>query len=199
MLFQAVLLCWLGLTQTIFGDIFPLMEAVIKYGLFDRYLILPYPPIGIILTRGFNYRSSGTFLAGVIVLIYSIIKMNILISWIKVFLFIGFVFTGMLLYISFIIFYCTLALRLISVFRLRELLNNIILLGNFPVEVFSGFLKIIYLTVLPMAIWINFPTRILLGRLTPISFCSVVVSILLFLISLFVWKNQLKKYSSAGG
>lgn len=199
LLFQAVLLFWIGFTDTIFGDIKPLMEATIQYGLFDRYLIFPYPPLVILLTRGFNYRSTGTLLAGIIALTYAFIKLSISLTWWRIVLFLVYFAAGILLYLALLILYCTIALRLVYVLNLSVVLDKIIQLGNWPVEIFSGTLKIISFSVLPIAIWINIPCRILLGHLEVTAVFSLIPALILFIVSLILWNKNLKNYTSAGG
>jgi ABC-2 type transport system permease protein len=199
LLFQALLLFWSGFTKTLFGNIRPLIEVCFKYGLFDRYLVYPYPPIGLLLTNGFDYQSVGTLLAGVITVIYSIIKLKLHIDITVILLFFFFQVQGILLYLAFIIFYCAIALKLINIKRLDEILNNIFFFGNFPAEVFSGILQFIYLSVLPLAIWIYYPAQVLLDRIEIFPITAVILCPVLFSGSLFFWYIQLKRYTSAGG
>ena len=77
-LFQAVLLLWSGIIGTFLGNLRPLITVVAKFGLFDRFLLFPYPSISVLITSGFGYNSFGTLIAGLLALIYSIIKLNII-------------------------------------------------------------------------------------------------------------------------
>lgn len=198
-LFTAMLLFWSGATETIFGEIRYLIESTIRNGSFDRFLVLPYQPMTVILSKGFSYRSFGTMLAGTIALIYSIIRLGVIVRWWHLFLFIVFLLIGMLLYISFLILYCTLTLVIINTFRLRDIFDKIVSYSLFPAEIFSGAIKVIYLTIIPIALWIYYPVQALLGRLNLFAIYGSAISIAVFMVSIMLWNLQLKKYTSAGG
>ena len=199
MLFQAVLLLWTGLAKTLFGEVKNSTSLIIQLGLFDRILINPASPLVMILTHGFCYQGLGTFVAGIIALVYCIIKFGIIISCWQVIMFLVFLFSGIALHLSIIIFYCAISLRFVYILRLSDILDRIADFGQFPAEIFSGIFRFFYLTIIPIGIWIYYPSQVLLGRLNLFAFSSLFVIVVLFAGSTFLWNFELKKYSSAGG
>jgi ABC-2 type transport system permease protein len=198
-LFQAVLLLWSGIIGFFLGNVRWLIAVIAKYGLFDRFLLMPYSTIGMIISGGFSYNSFGTLIAGILALIYSILKLHLILYWYHILLFLVFLFFGMLFYITIMIFYGAIAIKLILVERLFVIIDNLISFGNYPAEVFPGFAKMVYLVFFPIGIWIYFPAQVLLGRINYIAIWAVVTVGLLFIISIFIWNKQLKEYTSAGG
>jgi ABC-2 type transport system permease protein len=193
--FEQILL----ITETLFGEIRHLIENTIRNGSFDRFLVLPYQPITVILSKGFSYRSFGTMLAGGIALTYSIIRLGAILQWWHLLFFIILFVIGMLLYVSFLILYCTLTLVIINTIRFKDIFDNIVSYSLFPAEIFSAAIKLVYLTIIPIALWIYYPVQALLGRLDLYAVYGSIVSLMVFTVSTKLWKLQIKKYMSAGG
>ena len=199
MLFQAIMLLYSGITETLLGNVRYFMETLVQYGLLDRYLLLPHSTIGYILTKGFNYRAFGITVAGFSTLVFMTLRMGLIVHWQQILLFSMFILLGIILMAAFNIFYCILALRIIVVVRLKEILDRVFFFAGFPAEIYSGVIRFIYLTILPLGIWIYYPAQTLLGRLNYLSIFGSAATIILFYASLKIWKNQIKNYTSAGG
>lgn len=199
LLFQAVLLLCLGINETLFGDIRPLVERTVQFGLFDRLLLFPYQPLVVILSRGFSQKSAGTMLAGAAALMYVILKYKLAITILQFVCFLGFLVTGMLFRLTFIIVYCALTLRFIYLDRAKEIMDRFLSFGNFPAEIFTGAFHFVYLTLVPIGVCVYFPVQSLLGRLDVYAVSGVLVAIGLFVVSVVFWNRQLGKYSSSGG
>lgn len=199
LLFQSVLLLVHGIRETVFGNVRPIFESFVQYGGVDRVLLYPFPSLGMVLVKGFQFNAIPSILAGLITLIYSIQKLNLVLRWWHVGLFLLFIFVGMILYIAFIIFHCSLAFSFVYVDKLRELFDQIIGFGCYPAEIFSGLVKVIYLSIIPIAVFVYFPSQALMGRLNIICAYGIAISLGLFFIAIHLWNVQLKKYTSAGG
>lgn len=198
-LFQAVLILVHGIRETLFGNVRNTFETSVQYGGVDRLLLYPFPSLGVFLVKGFQFNSLPLILAGFLTLLYAINKLNLSLNWWNFVLFIIFITVGLVLYISFIVFYCALAIRWIFIDKLKEVFDQITQFSCYPVEIFSGITKTVYLTIIPVAVFIYFPSQALLGRLNIVCIYSLIVSFLMFFISIKTWNYQLKQYSSMGG
>jgi ABC-type uncharacterized transport system permease subunit len=151
------------------------------------------------LTKGFNYKGIGSLAAGCIALVIVFLKTGAMLSFWQIVCFAFFIIIGTVLYLAFIIFYFTIVFVIIHPVRIKEIFDRVIMFAQYPAEVFSGIGKMVYLTVLPIAVWVYFPTRVLLGHYDSIAFLSAFVAVLLFFISIILWNHEVKKYTSAGG
>lgn len=199
LLFQAVLLLWLGVTETFFADVKRTSGLIIQFGNFDRLLLIPYPSIIVLLSKGFTWTSLGTLLAGCISLILTIRLNDLSLSVIQILLFAITLFGGIILHVSLLIIYCSILLRLIYVERLREIFDRITFFSSFPAEVYSHIVKFFYLTIIPVGLWVWFPAKILLGHIDLLVIWGLFATCIIFVLSVLFWKFQLKNYSSAGG
>ena len=196
---QAVLLLWSGVTYLLMGDIWWLMPSLVQYGQFDSYLIKPYPPLAMLFTKGFSYRSIMTVLAGLAALTYTIVTGHFSVGWRQILLFSALFGAGLLLYMTMLIFFCAVTLRLVNTTRFKDILDRLTFFGSFPAEIYSHGLQAVYLIALPIALWVYFPAQALLGRLDWTALYGLLVSFGLFALSLWTWNYQIKKYTSAAG
>lgn len=199
LLFQSILLFWNGVVFTLFGSVQFKVCPKIIYGLFDVYFLRPYSPLLVIFAEGLNYYSIGNILAGIALFVYSAIKISLKFEITGVLLFLMFFAVGILFYLAILIFFLTIALKLVYVFKLFELKDRLVTQANIPADVFSGVFKIIFMSVFPFALWAYFPAQALMGRLNIFSLYACLIGIAFFLLAVQFWKQGLKKYSGAGG
>lgn len=199
-LFQGCLLLWGGIKNTLFGQIKFKMNQFVQKGLLDRLLLKPYPVIASILSDGFQIASIGTIIAGAAIILYSLDKMKIDLTAFQILLFLYVYILGMTFYISVLILFCSINVLVVFIGRLGDILDKLLQFSEYPIEIFPKTGRVLFVTFAPIAVWIYFPSQILLNR---IEFASLIglsfFCILSFFISLLFWDFTLKKYTSAGG
>ena len=198
-LFQGMMLFWMGLRDTAFGDLKQNITEMVHKGDFDRLLLKPYPPIGVILTGGFNFRNFGTLLAGLVVIILAAGPLKLTFGWGQLGLVILTLLFGLLFNMSLDIIFCSIIVLIIRTIRLGEFFENFLNFARYPVEIFSKMVRIVFLTFVPFAIWIYYPAQVLLNRIDLKIIIAFFMCAAMFWFSLTVWKYSLKKYTSAGG
>jgi len=88
--------------------------------------------------------------------------------------------------------------RAIRLQNLAFLLESLLDFGRWPVHVFQGVLKAIFMYVVPLAIMTTYPTQALLGELAPKTLgIAMVTACTLMLIARLVWSVSLRDYASA--
>lgn len=198
-LFQGILLLWSGIKDTAFGDVRTNVETMVRRGEFDRLLLKPYPPIGIILSGGFYYYGAGSIIAGIIVTAYAFQRLNLSVGLPQMGLFLLFIVSGIVFYMAVTVLYCTIAVMIVFTSRIGEIMEKILRFSQYPVEIFPMVTRMVLLTFVPMAVWVYFPAQALLNRLDEKALISVAASFVLFWLSVKLWDLCLKKYTSAGG
>lgn len=198
-LFQGILLFVLGMRRMAFGGLPGYVNRLVRRGDFDRLLLKPYPPIGVILVSGFNLDSIGSIIAGLSIAIYSILKMGIHIGIIQILVFLLAIVFGIILFMGFQILYTSIVIMLVQIGRLDELLNNILRFGEYPISIFSRTLQTALVTVIPFAVWVNIPANALLNNLDYTISITFIFSLVFFFLNLKIWNLCLRNYTSAGG
>lgn len=92
----------------------------------------------------------------------------------------------------------SLAFWFVRVENLTYVLQSFIDFGRWPVDVFQGFWRWLFVWVVPLGIMTTMPARALAGSLEPAAAIrSALVAALLLLISRTVWRRALAAYTSA--
>ncbi|NLW46102.1 MAG: hypothetical protein GXY86_02005 [Firmicutes bacterium] len=198
-LFQGMMLLWLGIKDLLFGEIRENMEALIKGGGFDRLLLKPYPVLGIIMVDGFYYQGVGAVIAGLVVIMISIKRLALIISLWQIGAVVGLFCCGILLYMAVTIIYCSIAIIIVHMGRLSQIFDRLLEFSRYPVEVFAPWVRLIAVVMIPVALWGYFPAQTMLNRLNAAVFISIFSCLLIFILSIKLWQFCLKRYTSAGG
>ncbi len=199
MLFQGVLLLFTGIRNMFFGDIRTIIVNIIRKGDFDRYLLKPYPSIGVILTSCFSFNNIGTVIAGTVISLYYMVFLKIHITFVSIILIlVSFVF-AMLFFMALLVTFCGFIIVLVQMPRIWDLLDALLKYAEYPIQIFPKVLQVFFLIIFPFAVFVYFPTQVLLSRLDIIAFVGLISCALLFYLSLKFWNFCIKRYTSAGG
>lgn len=199
-LFQGCLLLWGGIKNTLFGQIRIKMNQFVQKGQLDKLLLKPYPVIGSILSDGFNMSSAGTIIAGIAIIIYSVHKLSLHITAMQILFLISVYMAGIIFYSSVLIFFCSVNILIVFIGRLGDIFDKLMQFSEYPVEIFPEVGRFIFVTIIPIAVWIYFPAQVLLNRFEMTNlFYLFFFCISSACGSLLIWHYALKKYTSAGG
>lgn len=199
MLFQGIVLLFSGLRDILFGNVFSEVNIMVWRGEFDRMLILPHRPIKLMLCSGFNAGGIGVLLSGIVLLCYSASVLGVVVTPLRVLLVLLGVTCGLVLYCSFLVWYCVLMVMVTRNSRMEEIIISLFNFANYPAQIFPSPIGTILSTVLPFLVIAYFPAQVLLGRADSAVVPGMFVCVLLLAISLFVWERMLKRYTSVGG
>ena len=198
-LLQGLVLLFLGIRGLLFGAIGGRVANMVWRGEFDRLLTLPYKPLRSIMASGFDLTQGGVLAVGMYLTIYAGVKLQLHIGPIQILLaLLGFS-CGIVLYLGFMIFYCTVMVMVTKIGRIEEVINTLFNFISYPAEIFTHTLRTVLMTVLPFMVIVYFPTQVLLSRATMAVIPGILVCFGVFLLSFAYWNQMLKKYTSAGG
>lgn len=198
-LFQGVLLLWSGLKNLFFGEVRTNIKEMVEKGNFDRLLLKPYPPIGMILTGGPNYLSLSSFFAGLLIIVLSLIKLHICPSAVDLIYMLLFILASLIFYMALLVLYAILTIMVINLGRLDEIMDKILSFGEYPLEIYGKGARLAFRYVFPLSVFIYMPTRALLGYTQQVSLLSILVCIIIFIFTLVLWHHYLHRYTSTGG
>ncbi|TVX94793.1 ABC transporter permease [Cohnella terricola] len=199
MLFQGLLLLWLGLRQTLFGNVMNVAHGLVRKGDFDRLLVKPYPPLGVLLCSGFNLKGIGSLISGCVLTGYAFARLDLVPGPAEVLLALASFACSIVLYMGVMTLLCTMVIMLVQVGRLEELVERLLGFGDYPINIYPKLLQKLFLTVFPFAIWAYVPSQALLDRLGSDNATAAVGCFAVFAISVWIWNRSLNRYTSAGG
>jgi ABC-2 type transport system permease protein len=199
LLFQGVLLVTSGLRELLLGDVRPQIEQLTERGELDRLLTKPFPPLLLILTGGFSPYSFGLIVVGAGTLGYAWAQPGVGVTVGGFALFLVLLCASLMLALSASILYCTLAVRWTYLMRLDETMDKVLGFGNYPLQVYPTFFRVVFLTLLPFSVATFLPAQALLGRVGPSALTATAATLAVFVLMLWFWHRQLEQYTSAGG
>lgn len=110
----------------------------------------------------------------------------------------GMLVNGMLVATAFHILICSAGILISDATNLVWLYREVSGIGRFPLEIFRAPIRLFFEFVIPVGIMMNVPAKALLGLLTPTTMViAMVIGVLSIPLSMLIWNNALKKYSSA--
>jgi ABC-2 type transport system permease protein len=180
-------------------------EIMMQRGAFDTILTRPLPSFFQILASEFQLRRLGRTLQGSLVLGYGLANAPIVWTLPSLLLLPLTIGAGVLIYLALYIisatvcFWTTRQIELIHVFASGG--NE---LASYPLSIYNGWLRAIFLSIVPVA-FANYPTAlILLNRRDPLGlppwlgWIAPLVALVFFGAALQFWRIGVSKYQSVG-
>ena len=198
-LFQGMMLLVWGLRSLLFGNVAGYVQNLIYQGSLDQLLLRPYSCIGMILANGFSLDGVGTVVAGCVISVVAMCKLRMCPAWYIWIMVLAAVALGLLFFVAFDIFLASVMIRLINIGRLNEMFYTIAKFGQYPLEVYPRRMQIVFISVMPFAVWVNIPCKILLHGLQAYMLLPILTVVIIFGAALYGWNGCMKHYTSAGG
>lgn len=198
-LFQGVLLLLLGIKNTLWAGLPDYVTRMVRRGELDRLLLKPFSSIGIILASGFTPSEFGAIIGGIVLMGYSVGTLQLPLSPLRVIMFLIFLLFGLMLFMAMNIIYSCVVIMLVNIGRLNEIMECFSRFGQYPLEIYSKILGTVFMTVIPFAIWVYIPSKILIEGLNVGMLYSLVFCLLFTALSLRLWDRCIRHYTSGGG
>ncbi|MFZ2026363.1 MAG: ABC-2 family transporter protein [Microgenomates group bacterium] len=184
-------------SQILFREVYRFRSLVVG-GSLDTILLKPYHPFLRILLGGVDVLDIVLLIPYVIITLFiasgsSLIGINIL------FFFLLFI-NALWIATSFHIIVLALGILTTEVDHTILIYRDITSLGRFPMSLYQEPVRSIFTFIIPVGIMTSFPAQMLIGTLSWGQFIvSFVISSMLFIGAMKLWKFALKQYQSWGG
>lgn len=170
----------------------------IKDGSFDRFLLRPISPLFQIMLDGFDEDSWGELITGLIIFVYSWIKLDI-----NPFLLILapiFFISSCFIYAGISIMFSTLSFLTVAKADFANLTMDFKEFAKYPLTIYKKGLQIVFSTIIPIGFAAYYPSKIFMQGLQHSYLIILVpaISFCYYKFSKFIWNIGLKKYGSSG-
>lgn len=174
------------------------IPQLINQGTLDFILLKPINRQFYLSIRKTTIPLIYNIIINIILLIYLIKSSNIQLSLQKIFAFSVLTVNGVFVIYCFTFILMSLSFWFIKMDVIFGLLPEIITIGNKPFKIYPNIIQKIFTYVIPLAITFNYPVVYLVKGLDKFNIAAAfAVSFVFFSLSRFVFKQGLKKYSSA--
>lgn len=183
-----------------FDNLWMIGYQIVRKGDFDKYLTRPINSLFYVIVEKFQVDAFGEMIMGIILIAYSLVNIGADIVWqraIVLLLLIPFavlIFTSVKILTSSIAFWTKQSGHITHMFYMTSDFSK------YPVTIYNNFIKVIITYIIPFAFTAYYPASYFL-RGEDGLFCilgTIIISLLLFGVSVFVWNKGVKSYESAG-
>lgn len=187
-----------ALNMTVFANNCWWLPIYINRGDLDYYLTKPVSSLFFLSLREFAANSFLNLIIAIALLCWSLATYPLDLSFLKIFGFIILLINGTILYFLINLIF------LLSVFWTQsprgfgDVFFAVSHTMERPDRIFKGFVRILFTYILPFSLMASYPARILFEDFSfNLVFTISIVTVLIYLLVLFIWNRGLKNYSSA--
>lgn len=174
------------------------IESQVKAGTFDGILVRPVRPIIQImgLNLGFGeFVNIGIGLAMIITML-PVVKTKMTI-W-DIIIIILFVLLSVIVVFSIRLICMSVSFWTLTSFPIAIAVDNVSDFAKYPTSIYNKGVKFILDYIIPFAVLAYFPTLVLLKGDVKVLLVSLAVTVVLFVLSMIVWRFGIKSYKSSG-
>lgn len=185
------------MAQLLFREVYRFRPLIVN-GEFDTILVKPYHPFIRVLVGGIDIMDAITLIPYLGFLIYFVFQTHI--QLVNIFLYSGFLLNALFLAAGFHILILAIGILTTEVDNLMWIYRDFTKMLSLPIDIYKEPFRSFLMFAVPIGIMMAVPVKVLFGVLTPNMFIiSIIISVVFFSLSLFLWNISLKKYQSWGG
>ncbi len=174
---------------------------LVKKGDFDKYLTRPINPLFHVIAETFQVDAVGELVVGIGLIIYAAGSANLYITPLSVLLTVLVIPFSALIYASIKIATAAFAFWIKSSGFIIQMVYGMNEFAKYPAAIYSPFVRIFVTFIIPFALTGYYPVLYILTGENPLWNIGLVVliSVILFAVSLLIWHKGLSAYESSGG
>lgn len=174
------------------------IPRTVRTGELDLILLKPASSKFLLSLKRLNFSSVASLMFGIVMVIASYYNLNTNASFLIILLYLGFICNGVMIMYS-ILFSCAiLSIHFLKTEGLIEVFFEIFQFGMKPEMIYGYGLRMIITYIIPVIVIVNFPVILIIEGFSLRNFLwGFMITILMILGSSMLWKNSLKKYTSA--
>ncbi len=173
---------------------------VVRKGDFDRYLTRPISPLFHTIVETIQFDALGEIAMGLILVIYSSIKLALHFTFINIVLLIIAIIFGALIFTAIKIACAALAFWIKQSGSILQIFYCTSDFARYPITIYNKVIRGIITYIIPFAFTAYYPANYILRNGKPL-YCIggvVLMSIILLSLSLIIWHKGINAYESAG-
>lgn len=183
--------------QVLFYRGFQALQHEVRKGNFDFVLTKPVNPVMLVAFRYVDLMDIVTLPFSIAVLVYGISLVGS-VSLMHVFWYVLLVMNGLVIILGLCLIFGGLTFYTTQMENIWWFYRYGMQVARFPIDIYSGFFKVFFTYVLPMAFIVTFPAKAYFGVLSlPFYVYSFAISIILVTFGLWFWNHAVARYQSA--
>lgn len=183
-----------------FDNLWMVGYHIVRKGEFDKYLTRPINSLFYVTVEKFQIDAFGELIMGIILITYSLIQIGADIVWYRVLVLLLLVPFAVLIYTAIKIITSAISFWTKQSGHITHMFYMSSDFSKYPVTIYNNFIKVVITFIIPFAFTAYYPASYFLRGENGL-FCvlgTILVSSLLFVVSILVWNRGIRKYESAG-
>ncbi|MCI6651824.1 MAG: ABC-2 family transporter protein [Ruminococcus sp.] len=183
-----------------FDNLWMVGYHIVRKGEFDKYLTRPINSLFYVTVEKFQIDAFGELIMGIILITYSLIQIGADIVWYRVLVLLLLVPFAVLIYTAIKIITSAISFWTKQSGHITHMFYMSSDFSKYPVTIYNNFIKVVITFIIPFAFTAYYPASYFLRGENGL-FCvlgTILISSLLFVVSILVWNRGVKKYESAG-
>ena len=189
-----------GLDHLLFDNLWSVGYFIVRKGDFDKYLTRPINSLFYVICEKFCVDAFGELLIGLVLMVYSMIQLKLTITWYMIPLFLVAVVFATLIYTAIKIATSAISFWTKASGHITHMFYMTNDFSKYPTTIYNKFVRTFIIYIVPFAFTAFYPASYFLTGENPL-FCiggTVVASVVLLTVSVFIWNRGIKAYESAG-
>jgi len=185
--------------QLFFDNIWNLSNNVFS-GNFIKYCFRPIDMFFYYMVEVFDIKGIAQLIMGIIMIGYSLTKLNVEINFFKILLFLLLLLSSSLVMISMMVIASSMAFYILNASSIMMFLFRFKEFSKYPIKIFNPVLRVIFTFLIPIAYISFYPSQLFLkpDNSIGLAILSPIIGILFFIIAYKVWSYGAKSYSGTG-
>ena len=170
----------------------------IQTGELDSRMILPVDLLFMVAFEEIDLIDFLSFLPSLGFLSYVICRLDVALSWPQAVAYVALLANAVLFLFAVVLIISTISFWTTQSLGLARIFDNLLKIGRYPLDIFQGFWKMVFVYFLPLVLIAQIPSQALLQALSPgfLLFAFTITGVFLA-VALGFWKVGLKNYLSA--
>jgi len=174
------------------------LPARIRTGELDSMMVLPVNLLFFVSLEHIDVVDFFSSLPCFALLGYVLYRLQFAFSWVQAIGYVLLLSNALIFLFALILIIAAVSFWTTQSYGLARIFDNILKVGRYPLDIFEGFWKIVFIYLLPLILIAQLPSQALLQALAPakVAYAFGVTAVFL-LFALGLWKTGLKAYMSA--
>jgi ABC-2 type transport system permease protein len=173
------------------------LPALIQSGNLDSRLTLPVHPLFMASLEHIDMMDFISFIPCLGLLGYAVYRLDVAFTWLHALMYGLLIVNALVFLFAVVLIIATTSFWTTQSAGLARVFDDLTRVGRYPLDIFEGFWKFLFIYVLPLALISQVPSQALLGALAPgFLLYAVACSGLLAVIAIRFWRTGLNTYSS---
>lgn len=190
----------MALFNTLSPNLYRFGDKYVIEGEFDRVLLRPLNSLFQVIFESFNLESLGSFLVGIVLLLYTAGELGIEFSTIDVAWILLSSLSGGVILVAVFVILASLSFHFPDRLGIGAPVYNLINFGRYPLPIFNQAIQFILRWVVPFAFVAFYPATHFFDREGFAFYCyfTPVMALICVLLASYAWKLGVSRYSSTG-